>query len=110
MSTIFIKAGEPISIDVEGDILTWRHEDVRTKQERVSSIPKPARSPGGSASTSRTRSLARSVGCRARSTAESGSASSSENRARQWARDTRRGSGTPSEAEERIRKEEEVGK
>ena len=33
MTTIRIEAGEPISIVVEGDTLTWQHEDVRTKDE-----------------------------------------------------------------------------
>lgn len=33
MTTIHIEAGEPISIVVEGDTLTWQHEDVRTKEK-----------------------------------------------------------------------------
>ena len=38
MNTIVSKAGEPISIDVDGDPLTWLHEDVRTKQGCVDVI------------------------------------------------------------------------
>lgn len=33
MTTIHISAGEPVSVVVEGNTLTWHHEDVLTKQE-----------------------------------------------------------------------------
>lgn len=33
MTIIHIKAGEPISVDVKEDTLTWRHENVQTKQK-----------------------------------------------------------------------------